>query len=183
MILGVNGGMRGSSEELNPSGQLDKHGGCMKAHETISELWNQFRLSIDAADADGKKLNSADGHAECNALHDYTSDRNWRLFNLLGRESANERQHRGVPYYGRGAQLSVRDAAMLNLMAQASLGAWRGVMPSAHLFLTMRPTAIEAEVIGYLCRKHLSHEWREALGVLDYSKLMQDTNGEFVGQL
>jgi len=138
----------------------------------INKLWNQFRASIDAADADGKKLNNADGHAECNALHDYTSDRNWRLFNLLGREQANERQHRGVPYYGNNARLSVRDAAMLQLMQQASYGASQGVMPSAHLFLTMRVTAVEAWVIGFLCRKHLGKEWHEALAKLDYSELM-----------
>lgn len=142
------------------------------ANATISKLWEQFRAAIDAADADGRKLNNADGHAECNALHDYSSEKNWRLFNLLGREQANERQHRGVPYYGTNAKLSVRDAAMLQIMQQASYQAWEGVMPPAHHFLTMRATAVEAAVIGYLCRKRLDQKWRETLATLDYSKLM-----------
>lgn len=134
----------------------------------INQLWEEFRSTIDAVD---KLADSADGHAEVNALHDYTQDRDWQLASLLGRETANERQHRkgseAPKAFGVGA------AARLQIMTNAAYGASLPKMPSAHLFLTMRQTAIEAEVIGYLLRGHLSQEWRNAVDSIDYSKLMQ----------
>jgi len=142
----------------------------MNAHRQISNLWMAFQNAIDLADNEGRKLNNADGHAQCNALHDYTKDRNWRMANLLRRETANERQHR------RGGNnpvsFSVSDAAKLQIMQWAAFAADLNVMPSAHLFLTMRPTAVEAEVVGFLCRAWLNKSWRDELATLDYTELM-----------
>lgn len=143
----------------------------MDTHRTIANLWNAFQNAIDLANADGLKLNNADGHAECNALRDYTRDRNWRMSNLLGRETANERKHRSTTISPK--DFTVGDAAKLQIMQWAAFAQELDSLPSAHLFLTMRPTAVEAEVIGFLCRKHLNDTWRERLAELDYAKLMQ----------
>lgn len=142
----------------------------MSTHQAIRNLWEAFQNAIDLADKDGKKLNNADGHAECNALHDYTRERGWRMSNLLGRETAGERKHRQNS--DQPKDFSVGDAAKLQIMQWAAFAQELDAMPSAHLFLTMRPTAVEAEVIGFLCRKHLNDTWRERLAKLDYAKLM-----------
>ncbi len=165
----------------NLSGQLVKHGGSMNAsnqYKQINQLWEAFTEAIDRADVEGKKLNSADGHAECNALHDYSSQRNpYRLASLHGRETANERQHRRIS--AAPNSFTVGLAAKLHIMSNAAYGATLHAMPSAHLFLTVRPTAIESEILGYLCRAQLSIEWRNAVSSLDYSKLMENVKSEF----
>lgn len=143
----------------------------MNTHKQITNLWMAFQNAIDLADAEGKKLNNANGHAQCNALHDYTSERGWRLANLVGRESANERQHRTTT--NNPASFTVGDAAKLQIMQWAAFSADLNVLPSAHLFLTMRPTAVEAEVVGFLCRTCLNQSWRDELATLDYSELMR----------
>lgn len=138
----------------------------------IRAAWKQFTQAIDQADAEGQKLQSADGHAECNALRNYSShEQPWRLANLLGRETANERKHR---HGTEPRSFPVGDAAKLHLMSAAAYGATLKAAPSSTLFLTMRPTAAEAEVIGYLCRATLSAEWRNTVESIDYSKLMQE---------
>ena len=142
----------------------------MTTTHQIRNLWMAFQNAIDLADAAGRKLNNADGHAQCNALHDYTSQRNWRMRGLIGRETANERQHRKTTSSPSG--FSAGDAAKLQIMQWASFAAELNVMPSAHYFLTMRPTAVEAEVIGFLCRSELRQSWRDELATLDYATLM-----------
>lgn len=136
----------------------------------INQLWRQFQQAIDAADADGRGF-SADGHAEVNALHDYTTERGWRLANLVGRESANERQHRKTSTAP--VSFTVAAAARVHIMNNAAWGATRDMQLPAHCFLTMRQTAAEAVVIGFLVRKELTEEWIAAVGKLDYSELMQ----------
>jgi hypothetical protein len=157
----------------NSSGQDVKNEENMSHNaRKINKLWEIFRNAVDAANADGQKANSADGHAEVNALHDYTRDNSWRLNNLLGRETANERRHRRNEISPRG--FSVGTAAKLHIMNNAGHGSTLPAMPPAHLFLTMRQTAIEAEIIGFLARKYLSAVWRAELETLDYSTLMNE---------
>lgn len=139
--------------------------------KAINQLWEQFQAAIDAAYDDAKPSRTGDGHAVANALADYTTERNpWRMANLLGRETANERQHR------RGSEapksFSVGDAAKLLIMTNAADGAEAGIMPPAHWFLTMRPTMVESQVIGFLTRSRLSAKWINEVQALDYSKLM-----------
>lgn len=142
----------------------------MTNHQRIEELWQDFQQAIDAADAEGRGK-SADGHAEVNALRDYASNHGgaWRLAQLVGRESANERQHRrtSVP----PKSFSISDAARLHIMTSAAWGAAEE-RPAVHLFLTMRQTAAEAKVIGYLIRNHIPDGWMDAVLALDYCKLM-----------
>lgn len=145
----------------------------MKEETKINELWEQFRDSVDQAYAQGKRQNSADGHAECNALRDYARDQSWHddMAKLLGRETANERKHRnGAPYR---TALGVGAASKLILMNQAAFGSGLPQMPPATIFLTCRDTAAEAEVIGYLAKGFISQIWRDELSKLDYAKLMR----------
>ena len=145
----------------------------MTIHHQITNLWRAFQNSIDIADAEGRKLNNAHGHAQCNALHDYTSQKNWRMSLLLGRETANERRHRRTTESS--TVFSTGDAARLQIMQWASFAADLNVMPSAHYFLTMNPEVVEAEVIGFLCRAQLMQSWRDELATLDYATLMQES--------
>jgi len=140
----------------------------MTTHRQITDLWADFQDVIANVDA---LATSADGHAPENALHDYsTRSTPWRLANLVGRETANERQHRGVTTV---PGFSVGDAAKLHIMSNALYGATFPEMPPAHLFLTMRATAAEAMVIGYLVRAELTPEWMQRVEKLDYSELMK----------
>lgn len=144
----------------------------MNTHTKIEKLWDQFNQALDAANRDGMSKHSANGHAVENALRDYAqTETPWRMASLLGRETANERQHRGHSPSPKG--FSVGDAAKLHLMSAVSSGSVRDKEPAAHAFLTMRQTAVEAIVIGYLCRKHITQTWRDELETLDYVKLMQ----------
>lgn len=143
----------------------------MSKTQEINDLWQQFREAIDAMDAKGCGL-SGDGHALINALRDYTTESaHGKLSALLGRETAIERQHRRNMESPR--DFTAGTAAKLMLMTSASIGASMEKMPSAHLFLTARQSAIEAEVIGYLCREHLSAAWRDSLAKFDYVELMK----------
>ncbi len=148
----------------------------MSANSTINKLWEQFRDAIDATYADGQKNGkfSGDAHAEVNCLKDYARDQSWHddLAGLLGRETANERQHRRNELPIRS--FSVGSAAKLILMNQVSFGSKLPAMPPATLFLTARQSAAEAEVIGYLCREHITDEWRAELDTLEYAELMKE---------
>jgi hypothetical protein len=143
----------------------------MSTAHKINTLWEQFRAAIDATYADG--LSRGDVDSEAHALRDYAQYISCHddLAALLGREAANERQHRrNSPHPIH--KFTVGSAAKLILMQQASHGSKLSAMPPATLFLVARQTAVEAELIGYLCREHLTEGWRKELGSLDYAKLM-----------
>jgi hypothetical protein len=139
----------------------------MKTTDQINNLWSEFREAIDKT----YKLAGPDDDGVC--LHDYASDVSWHddLAKLLGRETANERQHRGT----RRATFSAGSAAKLILMSQAVFGASYEYMPKASIFLVARDTAAIAEVIGWIARKNLSDTWRQAVKSLDYAKLMKES--------
>jgi hypothetical protein len=152
------------------SGQDSKHEEHrMSTAHKINTLWEQFRAAIDATYADGLSRDVEEAHS----LRDYAQNISWHddLAALLGREAANERQHRRNSPHPR-YKFTVGSAAKLILMHQAASGSKLSAMPSSTLFLVARQTAVEAEVIGYLCREHLTEEWRKELGSLDYAKLM-----------
>ena len=138
----------------------------MNTKQTIDSLWEQFRKAINETYANGKNHNS-----EC--LRDYAENISWSdsLAALLGRETANERQHRSnrpsVPGF------SNETAAKLIIMNQVFAGSSLDTMPQATEFLVFRQTAAEARVIGYLIRNRLDSKWGQTLGQFDYSKLMQ----------
>jgi hypothetical protein len=134
----------------------------------IQANWAEFRNAINKTYMAHEK----DHSHESQALRDY-AEVAWSddLAALLGRETANERQHRRNQPSPDG--FSVGCAAMLILMRMAADGSELTQMPSAAKFLTCRQSAVEAEVIGYLCRNNLTQAWREAVRVLDYAKLMQ----------
>jgi hypothetical protein len=134
-------------------------------------LWNELRESINKAYAAPAERGSQDEHERA-CLRDYAENISWSdaLSALAGRETANERQHRSnrpsVPGF------SCSTAAKLILMTNVAQGAKAEAMPSATAFLVLRQTAVEAQVIGWLIRKHLDAKWIEAVENLDYAKLM-----------
>ena len=73
----------------------------------------------------------------------------------------------------RGHSAASSTAAKLCLMSNAARGAFKTAMPKATAFLELRQTAVEAEVLGFLCRHALTVEWCKAVDSLDFAKLMQ----------
>lgn len=143
----------------------------MNTHEKINQLWEQMRDSIDSAYKAEQADPDRSGDALCGALRDYARDISWsdNLAALLGRETANERQHRRNRTSPKG--FSIQDAAKLIVMNCFRCGA-DGVLPSAIAFLIFRQTAVEAETVGFLCKAHVDQPWKSALAQLDYAKLM-----------
>jgi len=151
----------------------------MNTKQKVDNLWDLMRGSINAAYAESErqaKTYSITQQAESNGascLCDYAENISWSdsTARLLGRESANERQHRSnrpsVPGF------SVEIAAKLILMSQISAGSKLDAMPNATEFLVFRQTAAEARLIGYLIREFVSDEWRTAVESLDYADLMK----------
>ena len=135
--------------------------------QIISNLWQELRQAINKAYA------ANTGTDDLGCLRDYTENISWpdSLAALLGRETANERQHRSnrpaVPSFGANA------AAKLILMHNVAAGAKMTEMPKATAFLVMRQTAVEAEVIGWLIRTYLDLGWLDAVERLDYAELMK----------
>jgi hypothetical protein len=141
----------------------------MDTKKTINLLWIELRQRINQAYAVADKTRNEDGVC----LRDYAENISWsdNLASLLGREAANERQHRAHRPSVSG--FSVETAAKLLLMENIRFGATKEAMPSATAFLVFRQTAAEAQVIGFLIREFLDQEWRQAVVTLDYSKLMK----------
>jgi hypothetical protein len=139
----------------------------MSTKTKVDKLWDELRGTINKAYA------AAGDNEDLQALRDYAENVSWSddLAALLGRETANERQHRRnrptVPGFSAGT------AAQCILMNNVRMGAEGDEMPSAVKFLVCRQTAIEAEVIGFLIRDYLSPEWCAAVNTLDYSELMK----------
>jgi hypothetical protein len=137
----------------------------------ISILWVEMRSRINAAYADTQGKSYQYDDQTC--LRDYAEDISWNddLSALLGRESANERQHRAhrpsVPGF------SIESAAKLIIMSKIADGAKLAEMPKATEFLILRKTAAEARLIGYLARNFITPEWSKTVTDLDYAKLMK----------
>ena len=145
----------------------------MNTTQTINGLWQELRQAINRTYEASQQnhLNRVLDDAQC--LRDYAENISWSddLAALLGRETANERQHRtnrpSVPGF------SANTAAKLILMTNVSEGAELPELPKATMFLVLRQTAVEAEVIGYLIQSQLSPEWHKAVKSFDYAALMK----------
>lgn len=135
--------------------------------QVIANLWQELREAINQTYKESKPGDDS----QC--LRDYAENISWsdNLAALLGRETANERQHRRNRHMVIG--FSAGTAAKLILMNNVVKGAQMTAMPSATAFLVLRQTACEAEVIGYLCREYLPIDWIRAVDTFDYAKLMQ----------
>lgn len=141
----------------------------MNTTQTINRLWEVMQDRISQAYKNAASGNSEEGmclrdYAENQSMHDALSA-------LLGRETANERKHRSYRPSPRG--FSAQTAAKLILMTNVDSGSMMEAMPTATRFITLRQTAAEAELIGYLSRHTLSYEWGKSVKSLDYTKLMQ----------
>jgi hypothetical protein len=135
-------------------------------HQHINQLWEHFRDAIDAAYADTQNPNR-------DSLRDYARNQSWSddLEKLLSDETANERQHRQTRTI-RG--FSSQDAAKLIICGNVLRGSELTEMPSALTFITLRASAAEANLIGYLVREHLTPEWKQSVSSLDYCDCMKE---------
>ena len=143
----------------------------MSTKTKVDQLWRELRDAINKAyDEHGRKAQFDD---DFGCLRDYAEDISWSddLAGLLGRESANERQHRSNRPVPRG--FSVETAAKLILLNNFAKGAELSEMPKATAFLVLRKTAVEAEVIGFIIKDYLSADWRAAVNAMDYAELMK----------
>lgn len=143
----------------------------MNTKQVVDKLWQEMREAINVTYESAPNTASFKDDKAC--LRDYAENISMSddLAGLLGRETANERQHRrnrpSVPGF------SNETAAKVILMDNMREGALRADMPQATEFLVFRQTAAEAHVLGFLIRENLSAEWREQILTLDYSKLMK----------
>lgn len=147
----------------------------MSTKRTVDALWQEFRQVINAAYKNGQTHSiSTEVKDDFTCLHDYVEDMTWHddLAALVGREAANEQQHRknDPPRPG----FSIDTAAKLMIMENARKGAEMAELTRATAFLVFRQTAVEAEVIGWIIRDYLDPVWREKVAGLDYAKLMQE---------
>ena len=144
-------------------------------HQHINQLWGQFRNAIDAAYAEAQTKNfSGSAHDEVNCLRDYARNVSWSddTEKLLTTETANERQHRQSRSV-RG--FSPQDAAKLIICGNVLQGSELAAIPSALTFITFRPSAAEANLLGYLICAHVTPEWKQAVSSLDYSECMKSS--------
>src|SRR5258707_9640752 len=141
-------------------------------HQHINQLWEQFRDAVDTAYAESQTKNfSGSAHDESSCLRDYARNISWSdaVEKLLATETANERQHRQTRTV-RG--FSSQDAAKLIICGNVLRGSELETIPSALTFITFRPTAAEANLIGYLIRAHVTPEWTQSVQSMDYSECM-----------
>ena len=138
--------------------------------QVINNLWQELRQAINKTYQDRP---DPENNNDADCLRDYAENISWSddLAALLGRETANERQHRSnrlsVPGF------SAQTAAKLILMDNALRGAEMTEMPKATAFLVLRQTAVEAEVIGFLIKGNLWPAWRKTVKSYDYADLMK----------
>lgn len=144
----------------------------MNTKQFVDANWNEMRRAINKTYAESN--NPTDPKRNDKAcLRDYAENISWsdNLSALLGREIANERQHRknrpSVPGFSNETAAKV---ILLNNIHDASK---LDTMPNATEFLVFRQTAAEARVIGYLIRHNLHDSWHESVKMTDYSKYMK----------
>jgi hypothetical protein len=147
----------------------------LTTHQHINQIWEQFRDAVDAAYADAQTKDFSGGaHDESSCLRDYARNISWSddVEKLLATETANERQHRHTRTV-RG--FSSQDAAKLIICGNVLRGSELSAIPSALTFITFRPSAAEANLLGYLIRAHVTPEWKESVKSLDYSACMKSS--------
>ena len=144
-------------------------------HQHINQLWEQFRDAIDAAYADAQTKDfSGSANDESSCLRDYARNISWSdaTERLLSSETANERQHRQTRTV-RG--FSSQDAGKLIICGNVLRGSELAEIPSALTFITFRASAAEANLLGYLISAHVTPDWKESVGSMDYSECMKSS--------
>lgn len=144
--------------------------GRNRAH--VDRLWTDFRDAIDRAYAADKT-----GDAAC--LRDYARNVSWHdaLDALVSAEKAAEREHRGFGRrllgYPPPRAISAEHSARLLLLHNAADGAKLAAMPASTDWLIYRRPAVEATLLGYLVRAHVSPDWVAACAALDYAEAVK----------
>jgi hypothetical protein len=147
----------------------------------VSSLETRVRNAIDATLLTGERhpngANVYHDTEDARAIRDYV--RNQHMFDkfddLIDREVQGERRHRKHAPAGFVYPISVRQAATAIILHNLGSGAAREAMPSAVLFISLRDTAAEAMLVGYLARVALRADagLLEALDALDYAQAVR----------
>lgn len=141
----------------------------MNYKKQVDKLWE----GLEAALIEGYKTNpEVKEH-----LRDYVPDITWTdaLSALVGREAAAERKHRGWgPEWAKYHRpFPVALAAKLMVVHQIGQGAGLKSLPPATDFLRFRPSAVEAQIVGYCLRNVLTPEWIAEAQALDYAQAVK----------
>lgn len=141
-----------------------------RAH--VDRLWIDFRAAIDTA------YRAGDHNAPTAVLRDYVRNMSWsdKLETLLTQEAADEREHQrsGRRLVGDiGKRPAVAHLSRLMVLHAAGQGAARPDMPPATDWLVYRRAHVEAEILGFLIRAHVTPEWVAACCTLDYSEAVK----------
>jgi hypothetical protein len=141
----------------------------MNTKQKIEFLWTTFQAAINSSYSQSRQFTISDQ----TALRDYATDMAFedKLETLLAKTRDEERHHRRFRDHAVKG-FSIDSAAKLLLMHAAKDGAESRSSLSAVKMLTVRHTALEAEVLGYLAKTFLGHTWRAEVTALDYAKLM-----------
>jgi hypothetical protein len=150
--------------------------------EYLRALRRRVREAINAAYkrlADESHRQHGTPHDEhSRAIRDYVENMGMidRFEDLETREGQSERKHRGWgPEWAKyHRHVSVPHCALLIILNNIGDGARLEAEPSATTFVSMRTTAAEAELLGYLARVELLADAGlvEALQQLDYAAVV-----------
>lgn len=145
----------------------------------VDALYSRVRAAIDASYLTGERYpnggrKTVDHSDERAALRDYVTNQSWsdNFEALIKREAEHERDHRKFkPASLPRTPISVEQAATVLVLNNIGDGARLDAMPLATGFISMRDTAAEAQLIGYLARAALRADvgLLDALVALDYA--------------
>lgn len=152
--------------------------------QLLSDLERRVRAAIDKSFYPTEERypngsrKSVDYNDERARLRDYVT--NMAMFDkwdeLIERETSHERRHRRGAPNGWRFKFSAKHGARIVLLNNVGDGARLEASPSALTFISMRDTAAEAMLVGWLAREALKADagLLDALALLDYAAAGRD---------
>lgn len=149
----------------------------------VDDLYGKVRDAIDASYYTGERNPNGSRETvshddERAVLRDYVRNQGWqdKFDNMVKRETVHEKGHRRGAPNGWRFKFSSTQGALIVLLNNIGDGAKLDAMPAATGFLTMRDTAAEANLLGWLARAELAKVpgLLDALALLDYAEAGRD---------
>lgn len=149
----------------------------------LADLEKRVRDAIDNSFLTGERRDngsrvSVEYDDERSALRDYVRNQSWfdKWDDLIERETRHERRHRRGAPAGWRFKFGAKHGARIVMLNNIGSGAALDQEPHATAFISMRDTAAEATLIGYLARVELRRdpELLAALELLDYAAAGRD---------
>lgn len=150
---------------------------------TIDNLYRRVREAIDAAYLTGERHPNGGRVTvpyddERAALRDYVHNQSMRdkFAALVDRETAHERQHRRLAPDAWRFKFGAKHGATICILNNIGDGAKLTQAPAAVSFITIRDTAAEAMLVGWMARAELAKDpgLLDALALLDYAGAGRD---------